>query len=113
MGLHVDPFALRAFADEAAGHAQALRAVQMQVNLSGSVLGSFEEAAELAAAINSHTAEVDRRLQASAEALWGLARAAAQAAELAGSSDADVSVTMRGIDRQVDDARRRLAPRTG
>jgi DNA-directed RNA polymerase specialized sigma24 family protein len=112
MSIHIDPKALNAFADQAGTHARELHNVHLNLDLPADTLGTFDEATELVGAINAHTGEVNQRLQATSDALLGLARAAAQAATLSHASDADIAKKMKTINGQIDDARRKLvAPR--
>ena len=108
MSIRIDPHALNAFASQAASHSYDLKQVQIKIDLQPQILGSFEEATELVGAINSHTSQVNQRLQATSEALLGLAQAAAEAAKLSGSSDAEIATRMKQINNQVDAARRKL-----
>lgn len=108
MSIRIDPHALNTFAAQAASHSIDLKRVQLKIDLPAQILGSFEEATELVGAINSHTSQVNQRLQATSEALLGLAQAAAQAAKLSGASDAEIATQMKKINNQVDAARRKL-----
>jgi hypothetical protein len=108
MSIQIDPKALHSFAERAATHSSDLHKLHLKLELSPTILGSFDEATELVAAINAHTGEVNQRLQATADALVGLSRAAAQAAALSGASDAEIAKQMKTINHQVDDARRSL-----
>jgi cob(I)alamin adenosyltransferase len=112
MSIHIDPKALNTFAAQAQDHARQLHHVQLDLAVPADALGTFEEATELVGAINIHTGEVNQRLQATSDALFGLARAAAQAATLSHASDADIAKQMKTINGQIDQARRKLvAPR--
>ena len=113
MSIQIDPKALNAFAAQAADHSADLQKVQVTIDLPTDILGSFEEATELVGAINSHTSEVNQRLQATSAALLGLARAAGMAATLTDASDAEIASRMKKINDQVDAARRRLTAPTG
>ena len=110
MSIHIDPKALDAFAKQAAVHSRDLQTLQMKLDLPATILGSFDEAVGLVAAINAHTGDVNQRLHATSQALLGLSKAATQAAELSGASDAEIARHMKLIDHQVDEARRNLAP---
>jgi DNA-directed RNA polymerase specialized sigma24 family protein len=108
MSIHIDPKALNAFADQAGSHSRELHNVHLNLDLPPNSLGTFEEATDLVGAINAHTGEVNQRLQATSEALLGLARAAAQAAKLSDASDADIAKQMKTINGHIDEARRKL-----
>ncbi len=112
MSIHIDPKALATFADEAGTQSRELRKVHLDLALPPRTLGSFVEATDLVATINTHTGEVNQRLQATSDALLGLALAASEAAKLSDASDADIAKQMKTINGHIDDARRKLiAPR--
>lgn len=110
MSLHIDPKALHTFATDAARHSAELKRVRVDMNLTPDILGKFDEASDLVAALKKHTTEVNQRLQATSEALWGLSKAAALAAELSHTSDDDITHQTKKINHQIDDARRKLGP---
>jgi methyl-accepting chemotaxis protein len=112
MSLHIDPKALNAFATDAAGHSADLKKINVEINLAPTSLGKFEEASDLVNAVNAHTAQVNQRLQATSDALWGLAQAASSAAKLSHASEDDITKQMKKINHQIDDARRSLGPRS-
>ena len=109
MSIKIDPHALNAFAAQANDHSTELGKLQITIDLPSNILGSFGEACDLVATINSHTSEINQRLQATAHALAGLSRAASNAAKLTGASDADIAKSMKTINSEVDAARRKLA----
>ena len=110
MSLHIDPKAMNTFAGRAMDHAYELRAVHLKLDLPSDALGSFGEATALTAKLVAHTDDVNNRVNATATALSALAHAAAQAAALAGSTDADIAKGMKAVNHSVDDARRALKP---
>ena len=108
MSIQIDPHALNAFAEQANSHSTELGKLKLTIDLPSNILGSFGEAYDLVATINSHTSEINQRLQATSHALSGLSRAASNAAKLTGASDADIAKSMKTINSEVDAARRKL-----
>jgi ABC-type transporter Mla subunit MlaD len=110
MSIHIDPVALGKFATEAGARSHDLQTLRLSIDVSPDALGNFDEATELVQAINAHTVEVNQRLQATSDALKGLAHAASQAATLSDMADSDIAKKMKSINRTVDEARRKLTP---
>jgi hypothetical protein len=108
MSLHIDPKALTTFATAAAGQSTDLKTVNVAIALDPLTLGKFDEATDLVKAINAHTVEVNQRLQATADALWDLSKAAALAATLSHASEEDITKQMKKINQKIDGARRSL-----
>ena len=108
MSIHIDPIALNKFATKATAESVDLGLLHLALELPKDSLGTFEEATSLVSTINSHTVEVNQRLQATANALTSLSAAAKQAATLSDVSDVDIANRMKSINDKVDDARRSL-----
>jgi hypothetical protein len=110
MSIHIDPIALGTFAKEAGARSRDLHNLRLSIDVSADALGNFDEATELVQALNAHTVEVNQRLQATADALQGLAHAASQAATLSDTADSDIAKKMKSINHTVDHARGKLIP---
>ncbi|MGI8879639.1 MAG: hypothetical protein ACR2KJ_03820 [Jatrophihabitans sp.] len=107
--LHMKPKELIDFANAADTQAAALAKQLTSVTFDRAAFGQFEEAVDLADALNNQLKEVQARLYSSMGILQQLAGAARTAASMTGMSDADVATTMTNINTSLAAAETALA----